>query len=404
MGLFQAPLSHLEADAADPDTVIVLGAPESLDSPTGPLSVLVPGASLVGDGALVEQLVRERGSSLAPAALAPLREIDALLASARVSMADLDEHAALVRLAQAERLAQNALALPSAAAFYAEVELQLAITAAQAGLGPLAEESLRRAARLSPSRKLLPGEASPDLVALAARIWNEAGSAPLGEVPIEVDPPGARVFLDDLDLGPAPVIVRTSVGEHALRFTAPGMIGYGMRLEVAQGRRAMQRVALAPDAVSRALSLLHRAGERGDLAQLRAGLAELATEEPRYTRALAVFARADRAVVLSCTSQLCTGPARLQRRVWLSGLSQEPIDAPALADARAWLDASPAAASATGSLADQRPSERPAFWGRWYVWSGLALLGAGAGTLIAALATPAPERKLRVIVNDPASP
>src|SRR5690606_37881308 len=79
-------------------------------------------------------------------ALAVLTEIEALLVSARVSAARLEERRALRDLTRAEELARAHLALPGIAAWYAEVQLAIAVTAAQAGQDALADAALRRAA------------------------------------------------------------------------------------------------------------------------------------------------------------------------------------------------------------------------------------------------------------------
>jgi PEGA domain len=180
-------------------------------------------------------------------ALRPLQEADRLLSEARLALAELDEPKALRALAQAQSLLSTSLSLPLSAAFLAEVELQLAVAATQAGNTPLAEASLQRAARFAPRRKLLLGEASPELVASATRIWNEVANAPEGDLPVEVEAPGARVWLDDVELGAAPLHVRAKVGPHVLRIEAPGYLPYGTLLEVQPGGRPVQRFVLAAD-------------------------------------------------------------------------------------------------------------------------------------------------------------
>ncbi|HEX2678957.1 MAG TPA: PEGA domain-containing protein, partial [Polyangiales bacterium] len=219
--------------------------------------------------------------------------------------------------------------------------------------------------------------------------------------------PGARVFVDDLDLGRAPVLVRAGVGEHALRVQAEGHLAYGARLEVAQGARAEQHIALAPDAPARAIASAHAAARTLDVVQLRAALAELQREQPEVTALVALLAASDgtpRALALRCDRERCTGPTRLvlqDGRLRVSEARDAEADPAALAQARVWLAASDVPGSA---VAAESTAPAPGFWGRWYVWSGLALLAVGAGTLIGALATPDPEHRLHVVVNQTDTP
>ncbi|HEX4355184.1 MAG TPA: PEGA domain-containing protein, partial [Polyangiales bacterium] len=208
-----------------------------------------------------ERAWRDRqGGGIEPSALDPLRESDRLIAQARRDAAELDEPSALRRLAEAERLLSHALAVPGSSAFYAEVQLQLGVTAAQLGLDGLAEASFARAARLDPRRRLLAGEAPPTVVSLAARVFDRASAAPEGEVRIVTDPIGARVFLDEVERGNAPVIVRARSGVHSLRIEAPGHVAYGVLFELEEGRRPDVSVALTIDprvsAIARLSTLL----------------------------------------------------------------------------------------------------------------------------------------------------
>ena len=182
---------------------LFLGAPEELPIARRALGRAEPPEALQGaDWLLADHWPSAPGVTLTD--LVPLRQVEDLLAAARRSRAELDEATALRRLAEAQRLAWEALSVPGAAAFCAEVELQLAVTAAQAGHWELAADSLARAARLDAPRRLLSAEASPQVVALADRVFRDAAAGAEGELPISVDAAGARIFLDDIDRGLAP--------------------------------------------------------------------------------------------------------------------------------------------------------------------------------------------------------
>ncbi|HEY8430598.1 MAG TPA: hypothetical protein VIL20_19595, partial [Sandaracinaceae bacterium] len=149
-------------------------------------------------------------------ALAVLSEIEALLVSARASAARLEERRALRELAQAEALARANLALPGISAWYAEVQLAIAVTAAQAGEAALADAALRRAASVDPSRLVAAAEARPDVVERSRAIVQAAVTGPRGRFEVRASAPGARVFVDDRPLGPLPRVVEVPVGPHVL--------------------------------------------------------------------------------------------------------------------------------------------------------------------------------------------
>ncbi|HEX7481318.1 MAG TPA: PEGA domain-containing protein [Polyangiales bacterium] len=379
-----------EAPGASVPTVLVLAEPAALSQANARAQALFAHATRVADAPA--WLLAER-KGVVPSALAVLADIDALLAQARKSGAELDERTALSQLSHAQQLVRGALALPGAAAFYAEVELQLGVTAAQAGLPGLAEASLRRAARVDPRRRLLSGEASPEVVALAAHLWDEAQSSPEGDVTIEANAEGAQVFLDDAPLGRAPALVRAGIGAHVLRVQAPGFVDYGTLLDVEPGKRPAVQLVLAPDPAVQHLRAVQRHVDNANVSALPAAIAELAADQPELSAVLIARASGERMWLMVCTPHGCATPERSLRGRALSAGSVTPLRVGDVAAAQVWLRnvaLSPAPAAA-------QPA-RPA-WQRWYVWSGLAVVGLGAGTLAAVAATPAPEHKLRVVVD-----
>jgi len=329
-----------------------------------------------------------------PADLAPLRQVEALLASARRSAAELDEGSALRSLAEAQRLAWEALSVPGAAAFCAEVELQLAVTAAQAERWDLAADSLARAARLDRPRRLLAAEASPEVVALADRVFRDAATGAEGELPIRVDAPQARVFVDDIDRGLAPQRVRVRAGTHALRIEAPGRLPYHARIEVAQGVRPEQYFVLSPDprvlaeaAVREALS-----ADATTIAYATHALLSAAPEldavmwferDARFTRELAFV----------CDDRGCVAPRRFERGLLQPVAANARLTPETLRAARDWLRGE----SALG-MARAQPLDSP-WWNQWYVWTALAVLVVGGGTALAVALPPEPTRTLRVVVD-----
>jgi hypothetical protein len=78
-------------------------------------------------------------------------------------------------------------------------------------------------------------------------VWNETANAPEGEFTVEADALAVRVWLDDAELGSAPVAVRAKTGLHVLRIEAEGRLPYGAVIEIEPGPRPVQRYALSPD-------------------------------------------------------------------------------------------------------------------------------------------------------------
>lgn len=355
---------------------------------------LAPGPSPApaGDWVLADHWPSDSG--VTPTELLPLRQVEDLLAAARRSRAELDEASALRRLAEAQRLAWDALGVPGAAAFCAEVELQLAVTAAQAGHWELAADSFGRAARLDGARRLLAAEASPQVVALADRVFRDAAIGPEGELPISADAPGARIYIDDIDRGLAPQRVRLRAGTHALRIEAAGRVPYHARIEVAQGVRPAQRFVLAPDPRASAKARL-RAALRADATALVSATTALLVAAPEVSRVVwsEHDARTNRALVYACDAHGCSAPLRVERDVLLGGRAATGLTAETLSAARVWMH---------GVRVVEEPivsAENSPWWSRWYVWTALAALAIGAGAAAAVALQPAPERRLRVIVD-----
>jgi hypothetical protein len=325
--------------------------------------------------------------------LVPLRQVEELLATARKRAADLDESGALRSLAEAQRLAWDALSVPGAAAFCAEVELQLAVTAAQAGRWELAEDSLARAARLDGPRRLLAAEASPEVVALADRVFRDAAAGAEGEIPIFVDAERARIFVDDVERGFAPQRVRMRVGTHALRIEAAGRLPYHARIEVAQGLRPTQRFVLAPDPRIEAKARVQAALD-GDALTIERAVASLLSAAPEL-RAVAWTEddpRSSRKLIQYCDARGCREPLRFEHGRVLARAAGE-LTSQTLSAARAWLHddvrSSPARVAA---------AESP-WWSRWYVWTLAGAIAIGAGAAVAVAREPESSRSLRVVVD-----
>ena len=337
--------------------------------------------------------------------LSQLRAVDASIARARLAMVSLGEADALRELADAERTLQAALVLPGAAAFYAELQLQLGVSAAQLGQLGLAQAAFARAARVDPSRRLLAGEAAPEVVVLATRAFELAERAPEGEVRIAVDAPDARVFLDDRERGRAPLSVREKSGPHVLRIEAPGRVPYASLFEIAEGQRPEQRFSLAAEPRLVALDGVRATLTQAPAAELERAVQRVFTSAPEL-RALVLGERRStgprdaRGFVIWCARRACREPrtwqgARAFGGALLAPATSQVLSSRNLSEARAWLR------TATVSVTDAAVAHATlaSVWQRWYVWTAVSAAVLGGVALAAVAARSDPEHQVRVSVD-----
>jgi hypothetical protein len=324
-----------------------------------------------------------------PARLAALARIEAQLAHAAERAAALAEGEALAALAQAADLGEQLADMPGAAAWNAEIQLRLAVIAAQAGQDGLAESAFRRAATLDPARRLLDAEAAPEIVARATRVHRESVLGARGEIEVRVPADGAQVFLDDVAQGGAPARLRAPVGRHVLRVEAPGRVTYGAFIDVLEGARAPILVEPAPSPELERARALASAARRGEYARVSDGLAQDGSLGDVLV--LEIAEGSARALLVACAADGCRRALRIAGSRAPGELPEARLDAAELTRDRAWLAPAPAAARA----------EDAPWWHRWYVWAPLAAVAAGATATALALSSgqTTPPQRLRVVVD-----
>jgi hypothetical protein len=377
---------------ADGETVLLFKEGEPPDAPAWRARVAARSrtaivhdlASWAADGARGVEAAR----------LAPLAEIETLLARARAQAAALDEPGALATLAEAARAGEQIADVPGAALWNAEIQLGIGVTAAQAGMHALAEEAFRRAATLDRERTLRSGEATPAAVELYATVQRRVAVSALGELEVQVAAPMAQVFLDDALQGSAPVRVRVPIGRHVLRVHAQGHRPYGAFIDVLEGVRPPLRVQPAPAPVAEAAAALQHAARSGDYRAVVAAASALDRAGMSLTSVHVLErGRNARALLVRCDLASCDAPVRFARGAAL------PIDgaaarfAASLAQQRRWL---------AETDMETAPEAEAAWWQRWYVWGGVGAAAAAAVAALALGAVQAPERRLRVVVEDEA--
>jgi hypothetical protein len=312
-------------------------------------------------------------------------QVERKIVFARGRTAMLRESEALDALAQADRIAQAHADVPGAAAWIAEVQTAIGITASQVGLDELAADAFRRVATLDPSRGVRAAEAPPEVCRRAAEITAAVAMRPRGSFQVRTSAPNARVFLDDRELGTLPRIVRAPVGTHVLRVEAPGRSPWGQVVEVLEGRRPPMVVALAPDPLVVAARRL-----TGAVATLDAQVADPLRQQLGVPAVWLVRVGADdrdRALLMRCVEGGCERPRRLsldQVPFVLSEPHPAAVEeiAVATAEGRDWM--------AEEEVIVPPPPPTP-WWRRWYVWVGVGAVVAGAIAAIAVATRPVEE-------------
>ncbi len=327
-----------------------------------------------GPTRLAEAATRARpGGTVESARLEAVSALETLLTRARADRARLREGDALRSLSRAEELVAHNLDLPGIAAWYAEIQLAIAITAAQAGQRGLSEAALARAASVDPTRIVQAAEARPEVVSRARTARRARATAPRGRFEVRADVDGATIAIDDAEQGPLPRAVELPVGPHLVRIDAPGYRSWAQLVEVREGARPPLVVSLSPTTALRAAAAAERAAEAGDRDALVAWLGGW-PEAPAVRLLWTGDGPMDRALTQACGAERCGALQRLEADDWPVTLWRGG-DPTALAPALAWLAA--------------EPRERPvslALHERWELWVAVgaaALLGAaiaiGAG-------------------------
>ena len=337
------------------------------------------------------QIRRHRQRALSQ--LERVRDVDAAIALSRQATFALEEDKALRALAAAEHALRQTLELPGAALFFAELQLQLGVSAAYSGLHALADAAFARAASIDPTRALLAGEASPEVVSLAQRAFERVANAKEGTLHIAANAPLARVFLDDHALGEPPLTVRVRSGLHILRVEADDHVPYARSLDVLEGERPLWHVVLSPDPFVLAVRELEAALSRDAVREIERASARVFALEPALqllvygerAQERGWFARCEHAVCAIASYAGRAGESAHVQRV-------DPLTAATLTGARAWLTPERSVVAATQAAA-------PSLWQRWYVWALAGAVVVGAGVGVAAASQPDPQRSLRVSVD-----
>jgi len=288
--------------------------------------------------------------------------IETLLVRARHARSQLLEREALLALGRAEQIALRHLDVPGMAAWYAEVQLAIAIASAQAGQEAVSQAALRRAASVDPTRSVQAAEARPEVVAQARAIALVSATAPRGRFEVRSTVNGAVAFLDDERVGALPTTVEAAVGPHVLRIDAPGHRSWATVMTVFEGRRPPVDVVLAATPELSAARAAARLARDGDPAELVAALRSL-DDAPTVYRLRPASGDFDRAALTICRSTGCDGPRLLEGELGAELSGPEATRA----EAQRWLQEREA-----------HVIEASPWWERWYVWAAAGAVAAAA--------------------------
>jgi hypothetical protein len=169
---------------------------------------------------------------------------------------------AVSRLGEARRQAEALLPLDGGAALYADAALRLGAALDNAGRRDEADDVLRLAAALDPTRTVTVQEFSPDVVAAHDRAV--AASRAMRAVTLTASP-AAVVEIDGTAVGTTPVAVELAVGQHVVVARAAGHAPLARTLAV--GDSALEvTLALDPDRDALGLSAGVIAGDEASRA------------------------------------------------------------------------------------------------------------------------------------------
>ncbi len=350
-----------------------------------------------------EAWVREHGATMGVTRrrLERFSEVERLLVRAREQTAELEEKDALRSLSQAARIVEDHIDVAGASHWLADIQIAIAVTAAQSGLQGVADAALEKAMTLAPNRGVRAAEAPPQVARRAKEIAARVMRGPVGMLDVRTRRPGARVFVNDRFVGTTPVRSRVRVGRHAVRLEAKGYKPYGRLVDVFEGLRAPWFVRLARAEQISSAVVLDRAHQQGDV---RAAAAEIknvfdATDAVELWAVKVGAGPRVRAHVTVCTPRGCSAPHRVEGAdgSWSPARPKTKsgrVLTRQLTDADRWLER-------RIDTAKTYPWYR-----RWYVWvAASAVLAAGVGVwVIRNQQEPDPVRDTVIDFGDLAAP
>jgi tetratricopeptide (TPR) repeat protein len=288
-----APAARAEREAA----IVVASADGAVDALT--LAGALGAAGVAWPDAVAEVAAARAAGAEPAATLARFAEVGNLIGEGWRAYVAAEPAFAAARLGAARTAAVALLPYDGGGELYADASLRLGIALGHLGQRERADDALRLAHALDPTRPVTTAEFSPD----AVDAYQAAIAAARPTVTVRIDAlAGAAVTIDGQPAGTAPRLVELAVGVHVIGVRAPGFAPVVEPFEVGP-ETSLIALELPPD--------------RGAIAAARAqadGFAALGERDAAaLLDAIVSYTEAD-AVVLVAATVRTGGPALLGQR------------------------------------------------------------------------------------------
>ena len=259
-----AVIAVLAPDAAAQSRVgIVVRA--GADPPVSPSEVGEAIEAVVGESATLRIEPRIRASGVLRERLKSFPRARQLAEEGWRAYKEVEPAFAESRLSQGRQRAAEVLDLQGGAELVAEISLRLGAVRLSRGRTSEAEDDFRLAAALDPNREVTTAEFRPNVVESFERARSASATPARLEI---VAPAGAKVEVDGVDAGAAPVTVETTAGYHAVVVRGEAARPWSGIAVVPEGGDRLE-VELEPDELAGALAHPLAVGTDETAAQLR---------------------------------------------------------------------------------------------------------------------------------------
>lgn len=311
-----------------------------------------------------------------------------LVERARGLYRDLDFDGALAVLGEAQRLLEDGASATADFDALHDVFVHRAMNELALDHVERARDALRSAARLRPQRELdettVPPDAREVFDAMLAILRQEP---PAGLV-LSVEPAGARVWLDGIEVGRAPLTLRGLPGKHYVRVEAIGFSSRSFPVDLQAQTAATMGITLPP------ASEVEAARDAWELEPADDGWVD-------HVDAASLELAFNTACVLRARRHATTGGERVEylTRGARSGVASGRLPSPS--PARTFADSLAMVAYVRGLVAPPPPSappEEPGLLESPWFWGGAAGV-VGAAVIVVLLATEVPDPRVELSPN-----
>ncbi|MFL5321892.1 MAG: PEGA domain-containing protein [Myxococcaceae bacterium] len=214
----------------------------------------------LGAGISDAELQRFRKGEPKPANLSAA---ESQLAAARQMMLNFQFKQALTQLRTARQTIEPEIPALRDYAPLVDILLQTAIAAQYAGDKKAAGVVFAELARLRPDIRIDPRQYPPEMIAEFDKVRLAQSNIARGRFLITSTPAGAKVFVDELEVGVTPATVALFPGDHILRVASDGYYDSVERLKIVSYQKAEKNVELKQNEALASVSVLESAVRKG---------------------------------------------------------------------------------------------------------------------------------------------